>query len=127
MALDSHLVKIGVKGQEVVLSVMDKILKKGNDLSKKKTTVTLAAKTTGKKTSEIAKTSEKTSDKKDKSEKDKSEKEKKNTSKFGKSVDKFGNTTSSLANNMSRLDPASAIHADLSVLNEAKSLATNTN
>lgn len=49
MALDSYLVKIGVKGQEVVLSEMDRIQRKGNDLSKKKLAVDLALKTTEKK------------------------------------------------------------------------------
>src|SRR4030043_631600 len=47
--LDSYLVKVGVKGQEVVLSEMDKIRKKGDDLSKKKLAVELAVKPTEKK------------------------------------------------------------------------------
>lgn len=44
--LDNYLVSLGLKGQNVVLSVMDKIQKKGKDLTKKKTTVPLAVKTT---------------------------------------------------------------------------------
>jgi len=48
--LDNYLVTLGMKGQNVVLSMMDKIRKKGGDLSKKKTTVELAAKPTPKKT-----------------------------------------------------------------------------
>ena len=44
--LDNYLVTLGLKGQNVVLSVMDKIQKKGKNLSKKKTTVPLAVKTT---------------------------------------------------------------------------------
>ncbi|MBN2401989.1 MAG: hypothetical protein JXN64_06295 [Spirochaetes bacterium] len=118
MALDSYLVKIGVKGQDVVLSVMDKIQKKGKDLSKKKTTVTLAAKTTAEaktKTEELAK---KTSEKESKRKDEESKKDKKNTSKFGKSVDKFGNTTANLSRSMSDLDPASAIHSGLSELSK---------
>lgn len=47
--LDNYLVSLGLKGQNVVLSVMDKIRKKGGDLTKKKTTVTLAAKVEPKK------------------------------------------------------------------------------
>src|SRR4030043_151 len=47
--LDSYLVKVGVKGQEVVLSEMVKIRKKGDDLSKKKLAVELAGKPTEKK------------------------------------------------------------------------------
>ena len=43
--LDNYLVSLGLKGQKVVLSVMDKIQKKGKDLTKKKTTVPLAVKT----------------------------------------------------------------------------------
>lgn len=43
--LDNYLVALGMKGQNVVLSTMDKIRKKGGDLSKKKTVVTLATKT----------------------------------------------------------------------------------
>jgi len=43
--LDNYLVSLGLKGQNVVLSVMDKIQKKGKDLTKKKTTVPLAVKT----------------------------------------------------------------------------------
>jgi hypothetical protein len=42
--LDNYLVTLGMKGQNVVLSMMDKIRKKGGDLTKKKT-VTLSAKT----------------------------------------------------------------------------------
>jgi len=43
--LDNYLVSLGLKGQNVVLSVMNKIQKKGKDLTKKKTTVPLAVKT----------------------------------------------------------------------------------
>lgn len=42
--LDDFLVTLGVKGQDIVLAQMDKIRKKGKDLSKSKTTVDLAAK-----------------------------------------------------------------------------------
>ena len=42
--LDNYLVTLGVKGQNVVLSQMDKIQKKGRNLSKSKTVVDLAAK-----------------------------------------------------------------------------------
>ncbi|MDD5363618.1 MAG: hypothetical protein PHN88_15960 [Ignavibacteria bacterium] len=135
--LDSWLVKIGVKGQEVVLSEMDKIRKKGDDLSKKKLAVNLAAKTTEKKVKpKAAELAKKPSAKgkaeelaKPKAEKEKKEKtaeekaksktadkENKNTTKFGKSVDKFGNTTATLARSASSLDPASVIHSGLSEL-----------
>lgn len=42
--LDNYLVTLGLKGQNIVLSTMDKIRKKGADLTKKKT-VTISAKT----------------------------------------------------------------------------------
>ena len=48
--LDNYLVTLGMKGQNVVLSVMDKIRKKSGELTKKKTVVTLATKTTTEKT-----------------------------------------------------------------------------
>jgi hypothetical protein len=135
--LDSYLVKIGVKGQEVVLSTMDKIHKKGDDLTKKKLAINLAAKTTVKKpkAAELAKTTDKKikskaeelakpkaeKEKKDRTTEDKAksktaDKENKNTTKFGKSVDKFGNTTATLARSASSLDPASVIHSGLSEL-----------
>ena len=43
--LDNYLVTLGMKGQNLVLSQMDKIRKSGKDLSKKKTVVDLVAKT----------------------------------------------------------------------------------
>ena len=43
--LDNYLVTLGVKGQNLVLSQIDKIRKGGKDLSKKKTVVDLIAKT----------------------------------------------------------------------------------
>jgi hypothetical protein len=43
--LDNYLVSLGMKGQNVVLSTMDKIRKKGGDLTKKKTVVPLSVKT----------------------------------------------------------------------------------
>ena len=42
--LDNYLVSLGLKGQNVVLSTMEKIRKKGGELTKKKKTVTLTAK-----------------------------------------------------------------------------------
>lgn len=48
--LDNYLVSLGLKGQNVVLSVMDKIRKKGGDLSKKKTVIPLTPKVTPGKT-----------------------------------------------------------------------------
>lgn len=135
--LDSYLVKIGVKGQEVVLSTMDNIRKKGDDLSKKKVAVNLATKTSVKKTktAELAKPSDKKAkskaeelakpktekEKKEKTTEEKAkskntEKENKNTTKFAKSVDKFGSTTTTLTRSASSLDPASVIHTGLSEL-----------
>jgi hypothetical protein len=118
MALDSYLVKIGVKGQDVVLSVMDKIQKKGKDLSKKKTTVTLAAKTTAEEKTKTEELAKKTSEKESKRKDEDSKKDKKNTNKFGKSVDKFGNAASNVSRSMSDMDPASAIHSGLSELSK---------
>ena len=135
--LDSYLVKVGVKGQEVVLSTMDNIRKKGDDLSKKKIAVNLAAKTSVKKSkaAELAKATDKKikskaeelakpkaeKEKKEKTTEEKAksktaDKENKNTTKFGKSVDKFGNTTNNLVRNASSLDPSAAIQSGLSEL-----------
>jgi hypothetical protein len=42
--LDNYLVTLGMKGQQIVLATMDNIRKKGKELTKKKTTINLAAK-----------------------------------------------------------------------------------
>lgn len=131
--LDNYLVSLGLKGQNVVLSVMDKIQKKGKDLTKKKTTVPLAVKTTpgkGKKTTpeekpELGKRSPgKPSEKStfvrnfapEKSTPGETPPDEKSSRKFGKAVDKFGNTTTNFAHKMSHLDPAHAIGSGLSAM-----------
>ena len=140
--LDNYLVTLGMKGQNLVLSQMDKIRKSGKDLSKKKTVVDLVAKTgkrpsvvTPEKTIEQMKAqntkaqkaiekkagASKTKDEKkdNKSEKDnkkRTDEDKKNNSKFSKSVDKFGNSATNLAHGSAHLDPAAAIGSGLGEL-----------
>ena len=140
--LDNYLVTLGMKGQNLVLSQMDKIRKSGKDLSKKKTVVDLIAKTekrpsvvTPEKTIEQMKAqntkaqkaiekkagASKTKDEKkdNKSEKDnkkRTDEDKKNNSKFSKSVDKFGNSATNLAHGSAHLDPAAAIGSGLGEL-----------
>jgi len=111
--LDNYLVSLGLKGQNVVLSTMDKIRKKGGDLSKKP--VTISTKTKPGKADKPSPGGE--SKTKPKTKPDTSS-EKKSGKKFDKAVDKFGNTTTNFAHNMSRLDPAHAIGAGLSALSK---------
>ena len=118
--LDNYLVSLGMKGQNVVLSTMDKIRKKGGDLSKKKTTVELTAKTTSKKTA--APGTEKPGAESG-SEKPTTRTPKpgitpgapleppptKSDKKFSVAVDKFHGGARDIANAASSLDPAAAV------------------
>jgi len=137
--LDNYLVTLGLKGQNVVLSVMDKIQKKGKDLTKKKTTVPLAVKTKGGKTAPLAvktkggKTAPEKTPPDKKSLPGKSERQAKpgvpreksspekdppddGTRKFTNSVKKFGRHTDRFANAASSLSPSSLIQAIASTL-----------
>lgn len=130
--LDNYLVSLGMKGQNVVISTMDKIRKKGKDLTKKQV-VPLAIKTKGGKTApEKTPPDEKSLPGKSERQakpgvpREKSSPEKpepppsapdeKASGKFSKAVDRFGNTTTNFAHNMSHLDPAHAISAGLSAM-----------
>ena len=128
--LDKYLVSLGLKGQNVVLATMDKIHKKGKDLTKKQA-IPLTTKTRTAKESKATKTKpektplkEKTRSKKTPlKEKTRSKKtppetlpDKKASGKFSKAVDRFGNTTTNFAHDMSRLDPAHAISTGFSAL-----------
>ena len=124
--LDNYLVTLGVKGQNVVLSQMDKIQKKGRNLSKSKTVVDLAAKqaTQKAKTSaviESAKTQAAINkkvgvpDKKDQK-KDQKKDDAQNSETMGKAVKKFGNHTDKFAHAAATLSPSSFIQTIASTL-----------
>jgi len=138
--LDNYLVSLGLKGQNVVLSTMDKIRKKGKDVTKK-LTIPLAAKTVPAKGGKAApeKTPPKEKPKPGKPSPEKPSKksaarsgleskpsekpepppdapDEKASGKFSKAVDRFGNTTTNFAHNMSHLDPAHAMSAGLSAM-----------
>jgi hypothetical protein len=128
--LDSYLVTLGMKGQNVVLATMDKIHKKGKDLTKKQT-IPLTTKTGTAKESKATKTKPEKTPLKEKTkpektplkEKTRSKKtppetppDEKASGKFSKAVDRFGNTTTNFAHTMSRFDPAHAISTGLSAL-----------
>ena len=120
-ALDNYLVTMGIKGQNVVLAQMDKIQKKGKNLSKSKTTVDLASKAAGKKsvtekpaaekaTPGKPSTEEKNENEKYKrSRKQENEDEKKNTSKFREAVGRFGQGAQTIASSASSIDPVGMI------------------
>ena len=103
--LDSYLVSLGIKGQDVVLSMMDKIRKKGGDLSKKKNIISFAAAPGAFPKAPAAAAKKETA----KTPADVAAKEKESNDKFKKSVDKFGNAATSVAQGFSRLDPAAMI------------------
>ena len=135
-ALDSYLVTLGVKGQDVVLATMAKIRDKGKNLSKTKTAVDLATKTTSEKIAKFqpggkTKVSKMTAadvakeaktkapaeiDAQKNVDKKKNKDNEDNNKKFGKAVDKFGATSATLAHGASRLDPISAINTGLAAL-----------
>ena len=105
--LDSYLVTLGVKGQSVVLSTMDKIRKKAGDLTKQKANVKLTAKQSATKAEKIAATGKEP--KEPKEEKEEKEEKEKSEKKFGQSVDKFGQAAASVVQSAASLDPSSAI------------------
>lgn len=128
--LDNYLVSLGMKGQNVVLATMDKIRKKGKDISKKQT-VPLAAKTIpakGKKTLP----SEEAPEEKPKpgipSPGKLSEKpgfipgpgfppgQEKNNKRFSGAIDKFDSGVRNFAGAAASLDPTAAISSVTSAL-----------
>ena len=130
--LDNYLVTLGMKGQNIVLSTMDKIRKKGGDLSKKKATVLLAAKVTPKKARPEAPGEEKPESRTVPGEKPKprtvpGEKPKprtvpgekpgekptlpdeKNNKKFSRAVDNFHSGVKDFSSSAATLDPMAAV------------------
>ena len=123
--LDNYLVSLGLKGQNVVLSVMDKIQKKGKDLTKKKTTVPLAVKTVPDKDKKTApeekpepgkrspgKPSEKPAFVPGPSFSD----QEKTNKRFGAAVDKFQGGARDIASAASSLDPAATVSSITSAI-----------
>ena len=116
--LDNYLVSLGVKGQNVVLSTMDKIQKKGKNISKSKIAVELAAKGSrggGKSAPEKA-TEKEEAEKAKQTRKQENEDEKKNTSKFREAVGRFGQGAQTIAGSAAGLDPTSLISGMTSAL-----------
>jgi hypothetical protein len=112
--LDDYLVTLGMKGQNVVLSTMEKIRKKGNDLIKKKT-VPLSVKDVPGKGSKT--TPEKTApDEKPAPQFGTFPDQEKNNKRFGKATEKFGDGVKNFAGAASSLDPVSAISSITSAL-----------
>ena len=110
--LDNYLVSLGMKGQNVVLSTLDKIRKKSGELTKKKKIVTLSANFAAEKAAakkELAEAGGTTAgfmsppgEKPDK--------------KFSKAVDKFSGGAKDIASAASSLDPTATISSITSAL-----------
>lgn len=118
-SLDNYLVTFGVKGQDVVLAQMDKVQKKGKQISKSKSVLDLAGKATkgGKSAPEKAVEKESAENEKIKhSQKQNNEEEKKTTSKFREAVGRFGQGAQTIASSASSIDPTSAITGMTSAL-----------
>ena len=106
--LDSYLVTLGVKGQDVVLSTMDKIRKKGGALSKKKSVVNFAADTKQKAIIPAIPSKETT---KDGQVSKREKKADKNEEQAGKTAQKFGGAVQKFAQAASSLDPVSTVQS----------------
>jgi hypothetical protein len=119
--LDNYLVTMGVKGQNVVLSQMEKIRKTGKSISKSKTVVDLVAKA-GKGAAaqgspeKIVQQEKAENEKVKKTHKQESEEEKKTTSKFRETAGKFGDGVKNFASAASTLDPTATISSVTSAL-----------
>lgn len=109
--LDNYLVTLGMKGQNIVLSTMEKIRKKGGDLSKKKTTVTLSAKTAPEKI-----VPEKPPGAPGVFPKPPTELSPKSEKKFSAAVDRFYSGAKDVASAASSLDPTTTISSITSAL-----------
>ena len=131
--LDKYLVTLGVQGQNIVLATMDKIRKKGGDLSKKKQVVkmTAARGATGGATEPIAgkkavpseEKSRATTDKFstgvktfDKSATDLNRREEQSGKKFSKAADNLKDGAKNFASAASTLDPVSTISSVTSAM-----------
>jgi hypothetical protein len=110
--LDNYLVTLGVKGQNVVLSQMDKIRKGKKELSKK---VTVDLTTKGGKggaptaPEKLYEQEKRENEKVKKTHKEESDREKKNTSSFKEAAGKFGSGVQNFASAASSIDPVSTL------------------
>jgi len=127
--LDNYLVSLGLKGQNVVLSTLEKVRKKGKDLSKKPITIPTNTKAgkggksapgtkPGAQPGKGGKSAPGTKPGAQPGKAGEPSTEKKSSGKFDKAVDKFKNSTTNFANNMSRLDPVHAIESGLSAMSK---------
>jgi len=115
--LDNYLVSLGLKGQNAVLSTMDKIRKKGKDISKKSVTVSTKIKPekAGKPETK-PKIKSKTKSETKPETKPETPSEEKTGGKFGKAVDKFSRHANRFADAASSLNPSSLIQSIASTL-----------
>lgn len=118
--LDNYLVTMGMKGQNLVLSQMEKIRKTGKALSKSKTVVDLVAKAgkgAGRSAPEkIVEDERKENEKVKRNHRQEEGEEKKNTSKLRDAVGRFGNGVQTFASSASSIDPVAAITGFTSAL-----------
>lgn len=108
--LDSYLVTLGVKGQDVVLSTMDKIRKKGEGLTKKKTAVNLVPSTKGGKGAGIGAPAGGATPAQPTQPGAGSE-EKKNNKTQSEAVKKFGDSVKNFSSSAASLDPTSVMQS----------------
>jgi len=111
-SLDNYLVTMGIKGQNVVLAQMEKVRKKGKDVSKSKYIADVSGKggRTGGAAPGKPSTEEKNENEKVKREhKKETDDEKKNTSKFREAVGRFGQGAQTIASSASSIDPVGMI------------------
>ena len=119
--LDSYLVTLGVKGQNLVLSTMDKIRKSGKEISKSKTVVDLVAKAgkgaTGRGSPErIVEQERAENDKVKKTHRQEADEEKKSQSKLRDTVGRFGQGVQNFAAAASTVDPTATISSITSAI-----------
>jgi len=129
--LDNYLVTLGMQGQNLVLATMEKIRKKGGDLSKKKQVVKVTPDTA--KPGPVAEKARQKKEWRDKgrgkapapkespASKDADRKKDISEKKFGKAVDKFKSGAQNIASAASSLDPAATISGVTSAIGTALS------
>ena len=111
--LDNYLVTMGMKGQNLVLSQMEKIRKTGKALSKSKMVVDLAAKAgkgAGRSAPEkIVEDERKENEKVKRYHRQEESEDKKNTSKLREAVGRFGSGVQTFASSASSIDPTATL------------------
>lgn len=112
--LDNYLVTLGMKGQNIVLSQMDKIRKKGKDLTKKKT-IDLTAKASAGQAPAPNPQQEKSDKKREKSDKT----QERSTNKFKRSAETVNNAMNRFAGAAATLDPTATIQGATSAVAKA--------